>query len=175
MDSNKNLGNSNNDKKNSNRPIKTGWLIWIYLIVFYTYSFIIYSGEQKVIKEEQLKEEANKVIEFETTEFELKLKEVINNQEVWRTYTVDVIDGRESSGVYWLDNSKTEGYIIKLMFEDDGSVRVEEWTDEKIRARHLARLTGGSISIKDYSEIVEDTEGGDEIEQKETKEAIENK
>lgn len=169
-----NTKNFNNNNQNNNRPFKTGLLIWIYLIVFYAYSFIVYHNEQKVIEEEQAKQQEQQVIEFETVEFELNLKEIKNNQEVWKTYTVDVIDGREYNGVYWLDNSKTDGYIIKLRFEDDGSVIVEEWTDTKTKARHLARLTDGNIHIKTYNKI-ELTEGGDEVEQKETTKTNENK
>lgn len=166
MDNTKNLGNNN---QNNNRPFKTHWLIWVYLIIFYTYSSFIYMGEQRAAQEEQKKQEQiQEIIEFETTEFKLNLKEVEDNKEVWKTYIVNVIDGRESNGVYWLDNSKTEGYIIKLRFEEDGSVIIEEWTQDKIKARHLARLSAGSINIKTYDEIKVE-QGGDEVEQKETK------
>ena len=152
-----NTNNSNNNKNNNNRPFKTSWWIWIYLIIFYIYSSIVYGINQRAYEDEQkAKEEAQEIIEFESIEYELSLKEIEDNQEVWKTYDVNVIDGKEYSGTYWLDNSKTEGYIIKVVFEDDGSVKIEEWTQDKIRVRHLAKLEAGSIHIKEYDKIVID-------------------
>ena len=152
------MDNTNNNNK-SKRKFRTPWWVWFYLIVFYTDSSFVYYEQQVTAQDEQkAQEEIQSKIEFESVEYELSLKEIKNGQEVWNTYTVNVIDGKESSGTYWLDNSKTDGYIIKLKFEDDGSIRIEEWTDDKIRVRHLARLTEGTMSIKDYNEIVVETD-----------------
>ena len=106
--------------------------------------------------------------EIKTVEYELSLMIIEDNQEVWKTYTVDVIEAREQYGTYWINNSKTEGHIIKVDFDEYGYVHITEHTDDRIKVRHLASVKGGNMTIKEYKEIekevdnIEDESGSNE-------------
>lgn len=93
-------------------------------------------------------------IEYDTVKYKLDLLIIEDNKEVWKTYSVDVIEAREDYGTYWIDNSKTEGHILKLDFNEDGYVNITEHTDDRIKVRHIASIKGGNIVIEEYNEII---------------------
>lgn len=95
----------------------------------------------------------SEIEEIQPVKYKLSLKQIEDNKEVWETYTVDVIEEREDYGIYWLTNSKTEGYFIKLKFNEDGTVDISEHNELRVKVRHLAKLNGGSIIINTYDKL----------------------
>lgn len=125
----------------------------ILTISLYKIQYNLFLNNTQVETQNEDTESDTDKIEYETVKYDLSLKIIENEQEIWKTYTVNVIEARESVGIYWLDNSKTEGYKIKIKFNDDGTVDISEHTSDDIKVRHLAKLLDGCISIKTYDKL----------------------
>lgn len=125
----------------------------ILTINLYKIQYNLFLNNTQVETQNEDKESVTNKIEYETVKYDLNLKVIENEQEIWKTYTVDVIETRESVGIYWLDNSKTEGYKIKIKFNENGTVDISEHTPDGIKVRHLAKLLDGYISIKTYDKL----------------------
>ena len=124
----------------------------------YKIQYILYMTDTEITDETNTEQLDENIPEIKTEKYNLSLKVIEDEQEVWKTYKVDVIESRESVGIYWLNNSKTEGYKIKIKFNEDGTVDVSEHTEQEIKVRHLAKLNGGCISIDTYDKIVKEVE-----------------
>lgn len=124
----------------------------------YKIQYLLFMTDTEVTEETSKEQTEQSVSEIKTEKYNLSLKVVEDKQEVWKTYTVDVIECRESVGIYWLNNSKTEGYKIKVKFNEDGTVDISEHTEQEIKVRHLAKLNGGCISIDTYDKIAKEVE-----------------
>lgn len=158
------------------------WIRLLVIVILLNFIFSIYNAqyglmmkltEQTVNTNEKTEEEKP-----ETVDYILNLKKIENNKEVWETYNVNVIDARPSIGMYTLDNSKTDGLVIQLKFNDNKTIEVYECTEDMIKVRHLATLLEGSISIKAYDkielEVKETEESNDDKQQSDSNESVES-
>lgn len=105
------------------------------------------SDAEKVEKEEK---------EYDTVDYELSLLEIVDDQEVWKTYDVKFIDQNGYKQLsYFFDNSINDGCIIKVTVdtEADGMTFIDEVTDNKVFVRHLGVFKESSMHIKNYDKI----------------------